>query len=55
MDYKLTFYILKQDIRIYVHSNRSNGWTKWAAFFCHGQNKSRNYQVFNLNTVPGVD
>jgi len=69
MDYKLTIYILKQDIRIYVHSNRPNGWTEWADFFCHGQrralqlvlhicdsqNKSRNYQVFKLNIAPGVD
>ena len=69
MDYKLTIYILNQDIRIYVHSNRPNGWTEWADFFCHrhrralqpvlhicdSQNKSRNYQVFKLNTVPGVD
>ena len=30
----LSFYIIKQDIRIYVPYSRPNSWTEWAEFFC---------------------
>ena len=28
------FYIIKQDIRLYVPYSRPNGWTDWAEIFC---------------------
>ena len=30
----VVFYIIKQDIHIYVPYSRPNGWTEWAEIFC---------------------